>query len=72
MDRGAVCTSGTGCTAGGRNLLDFFETAADARGCLVTAFADNTVTPTAAAVVSYVRQTAGPGLLAGRACSVPR
>lgn len=70
MDRGTICTSGTGCAAGGRNLLDFFETAMDARGCLVTAFADNTVAPKTAAVVSYVRQTAGPGLLAGRSCSV--
>jgi hypothetical protein len=71
MDRGAICTSGTGCSAGGRNLLDFFETAMDGNGCLVTAFADNTVAPKSAAVISYVRQTAGPGLLAGRACSVP-
>lgn len=72
MNNGAICTSGTDCAAGSRNLLDFFETAMDARGCLVTAFADNTVDPNTAAVVSYVRQTAGPGLLAGRACSVPR
>jgi hypothetical protein len=72
MNNGAICTSGTDCAAGSRNLLDFFETAMDARGCLVTAFADNTVDPQTAAVVSYVRQTAGPGLLAGRACSVPR
>ena len=70
MDRGAICTSGTGCAAGGRNLLDFFETAADQRGCLVTAFADNTVDPKQGAVISYVRQTGGPGLLAGRSCSV--
>ena len=72
MDRGAICTSGTGCSAGGRNLLDYFETAMDAPGCLLTAYADNTVNPETAAVVSYVRQTAGPGLLAGRSCSVPR
>jgi hypothetical protein len=72
MNRGAICTSGTGCSAGSRNLLDFFETAMDPRGCLLTAFADNTVDPNSGAVVSYVRQTAGPGLLAGRNCSVPR
>jgi len=72
MNHGPICTSGTGCPAGSRNLLDFFETAMDRRGCLVTAFADNTVTPGSGAVVSYVRQTAGPGLLAGRACSLPR
>jgi hypothetical protein len=68
MDRGAICTSGTGCAAGGRNLLDFFETAADRNGCLVTAYADNTVAPADGAVISYVRQTAGPGLRAGHAC----
>ena len=71
MQRGSICTSGTSCSTGGRNLLDFFETAMDGSGCLVTAFADNTVAPKIAAVVSYVRQTAGPGLLARRACSVP-
>jgi hypothetical protein len=70
MDRGAICTSGTGCSTGGRNLLDFFETAMDASGCLVTAFADNTIAPKAGAVISYVRQTGGPGLLARRDCSV--
>jgi hypothetical protein len=70
MHRGPICTSGTGCAAGSRNLLDFFETAADPRGCLVTAYADNTADD-AGAVISYVRQTAGPGLRAGRACSVP-
>jgi hypothetical protein len=72
MHRGAVCTSGTGCAAGSRNLLDFFETDLDRAGCLVTAFADNAVDPTKGAVVSYVRQTAGPGLNAAHPCSVPR
>lgn len=68
MARGSICTSGTACSPGSRNLLDFFETAMDGNGCLVTAYADNTVSPKVAAVVSYVRQTAGPGLLARRAC----
>ncbi|HET7531306.1 MAG TPA: sialidase family protein [Mycobacteriales bacterium] len=68
MHHGAICTSGTGCATGTRNLLDFFETAVDGNGCLVTAYADNTVDPATAAVVSYVRQTAGPGLRAGHAC----
>ena len=59
MNKGQICTSGTDCTTGGRNLLDFFETAADARGCLVTAFTDNSSgTP----YISFVRQAAGPGL----------
>ena len=68
MHHGSICTSGTGCAAGTRNLLDFFETAADPNGCLVTAYADNTVDPATGAVVSYVRQTGGPGLRAGHAC----
>ncbi|MDQ1695333.1 MAG: hypothetical protein QOJ03_686, partial [Frankiaceae bacterium] len=72
MHRGNICTSGTGCDAGTRNLLDFFETDVDLRGCLVTTYADNTVAPTSGAVVSYVRQTDGPGLRAGHACTVPR
>lgn len=61
MQKGPICTSGTGCATGSRNLLDFFETAADEHGCLVTAYADNH-TGASAAVVSYVRQTSGPGL----------
>ena len=65
MNRGQICTSGTGCSSGGRNLLDFFETAADARGCLLTAFTDNSSgTP----YISFVRQTSGPGLQTG-ACA---
>jgi hypothetical protein len=68
MHHGSICTSGTGCGTGTRNLLDFFETAADPNGCLVTSYADNTVDPATGAVVSYVRQTGGPGLLAGRSC----
>jgi hypothetical protein len=68
MHHGSICTSGTGCATGTRNLLDFFETAMDPNGCLVTAYADNTVDPATGAVVSYVRQTSGPGLRAGRSC----
>src|SRR4051794_18237822 len=61
MHRGPICTSGTGCATGSRNLLDFFETGMDPRGCLVTAYADNTVGKDGA-VISYVRQVSGPGL----------
>src|SRR3954447_23053046 len=68
MHHGAICTSGTGCDTGTRNLLDFFETAVDPNGGRVTAYADNTVDPATGAVVSYVRQTGGPGLRAGHAC----
>jgi len=67
MQRGPICTSGVGCPGNTRNLFDFFETAADAKGCLLTAYADD-VAGGDAATVSYVRQTAGPGLSARTAC----
>jgi hypothetical protein len=68
MNRGQICTSGTDCSAGGRNLLDFFETASDAHGCLLTAFTDNS---TGTPYISFVRQAAGPGLHA-TACAAQR
>ena len=61
MQKGPICTSGTQCSAGSRDLLDFFETDVDTHGCLVTSYADNAADNTGA-IVSYVRQTAGPGL----------
>ena len=61
MQKGSICTSGTQCPTGSRNLLDFFETDVDEQGCLVTSYADNS-SGGGAAVVSYVRQTGGPGL----------
>jgi hypothetical protein len=64
MQKGPICTSGTGCPTGSRNLLDFFETAVDEQGCLVTAYADND-SGTTGAIVSYVRQASGPGLRSG-------
>jgi len=67
MQKGPICTSGTGCATGSRNLLDFFETAADPQGCLVTAYADNSANGNAA-IVSYVRQKSGPGLRVASNC----
>jgi hypothetical protein len=61
VQKGPICTSGTQCPAGSRNLLDFFETDLDAHGCLVTSYADN-ASDAKGAIVSYVRQTSGPGL----------
>jgi hypothetical protein len=80
LHQGKVCTSGTGCATGTRDLLDFFETDYDADGCLVTAYADNsrdTVSPTGQrtsdknTIVSFARQTSGPGLLADTSCGAP-
>ena len=77
MHRGAVCTSGTGCESGTRDLLDFFETDYDQEGCIVTTYTDNSRDVVAAdgsrvedepTHVAFVRQTAGTGLLATTDC----
>jgi hypothetical protein len=77
LHQGSVCTSGTGCATGTRDLLDFFETDLDANGCLVTAYTDNsrdTVTPAGARSgdeatrVAVVHQNGGDGLIAGKSC----
>ncbi|MCU1592188.1 MAG: hypothetical protein JWP11_3444 [Frankiales bacterium] len=77
MHQGSICTSGTGCATGTRDLLDFFETDLDANGCLVTAYTDNsrdTVAPDGsrtsdqATRIDVVRQSGGDGLLAARPC----
>jgi hypothetical protein len=77
LHKGSVCTSGTGCASGTRDLLDFFETDLDATGCLVTVFTDNsrdTVTPTGARSgdeatrIAVVRQSGGDGLLSAVQC----
>jgi hypothetical protein len=77
LHQGSVCTSGTGCATGTRDLLDFFETDRDANGCLVTAYTDNsrdTVSANGARTgdqatrVAFVRQTSGDGLLSSKPC----
>jgi hypothetical protein len=80
IHQGAVCTSGTGCASGARDLLDFFETDTDANGCLVTTYTDNsrdvvdadgTRSENNVELLGFVRQSAGPGLRAGKDCSGP-
>jgi hypothetical protein len=80
LHQGSICTSGTGCAAGTRDLADFIETDLDARGCLVTAYTDNsrdtvsangTRSPDEATRVAVVRQSGGDGLLASKPCGVP-
>jgi hypothetical protein len=77
MHQGSICTSGTGCASGTRDLADFFETDYDARGCLVTTYTDNSrdvVAPDGERTtdepthIAFVRQTSGPGLLADTDC----
>jgi len=79
MHQGNICTSGTGCAAGTRDLADFFETDLDKRGCLVTTYTDNsrdTVSPTGtrspdeATLVAVVSQNGGTGLLADQPCGL--
>ncbi len=77
VHRGVICTSGTGCATGARDLGDFLETDLDAHGCLVTAYTDNSrdvVTATGvrsvdqSSLAAFVRQQSGPGLLTSTPC----
>jgi hypothetical protein len=77
IHQGSICTSGTGCATGTRDLLDFFETDVDATGCLIAAYTDNsrdgvapngTRSPDNATRIGVVRQTGGDGLLSTVQC----
>jgi hypothetical protein len=41
---GVICTSGTGCAPGTRNLLDLFEVAIDSSGRAGIIYTDDTIT----------------------------
>ena len=41
MHAGNICTSGTGCASGTRDLLDFYQIDLDACGRMVIAYTDN-------------------------------
>ena len=45
IHKGKICTSGTGCSAGTRDLLDFFQIDVDRRGNANIAYTDNLNTP---------------------------
>ena len=45
IHRGSICTSGTGCASGTRDLLDFFQIDVDAQGMANIAYTDNYNTP---------------------------
>jgi hypothetical protein len=45
MHQGSICTSGLGCAAGTRDLLDFFQNEIDERGLANIAYTDNLNTP---------------------------
>jgi hypothetical protein len=68
MHEGAVCTSGTGCAPGTRDLLDFFQVDVDAQGLANIAYTDNLNTPPGTGSdahqewVTFVQQKGGQGL----------
>ena len=45
VQRGAICAGGPDCTAGLRNLLDFFDATIDKEGRVLIGFADGCITP---------------------------
>jgi hypothetical protein len=68
MHVGSICTSGTGCAAGTRDLLDFFQIDIDERGLANIAYTDNLNTPPDGADphqewIKFVQQKGGKGLL---------
>ncbi|HET7677480.1 MAG TPA: sialidase family protein [Candidatus Limnocylindrales bacterium] len=69
IHQGFICTSGTGCDAGTRDLLDYFQVDIDARGMANIAYTDNYNTPPDGSDphqewITFVKQTQGKGLLA--------
>ena len=69
IHKGNICTSGTGCSSGTRDLLDFFQLDLDACGEIIIAYTDNSrdvVTRQGTRPVNrpeyiyFVRQTGGP------------
>jgi hypothetical protein len=68
MHEGAICTSGTGCAPGTRDLLDLFQIDVDAQGLANIAYTDNLNTPPGTGTdlhqewITFVQQQGGKGL----------
>jgi hypothetical protein len=68
MHEGSICTSGTGCAAGTRDLLDFFQIDIDQHGLANIAYTDNLNTPPSGGSdlhqehIFFVQQKTGRGL----------
>lgn len=69
IHKGNICTSGTGCASGTRDLLDFFQDDLDPCGRVVITYTDNSAdvvdktgnrTTNSPELVSFVGQTGGP------------
>jgi hypothetical protein len=70
IQRGSICTSGTGCAAGTRDLLDFFQVDVDRAGFANIAYTDNLNTPPAGSDphqewITFVQQKDGTRLFGG-------
>jgi hypothetical protein len=68
MHQGSICTSGTGCAPGTRDLLDLFQIDIDEEGLANIAYTDNLNTPPDAGDphqewIMFVQQKGGKGLL---------
>lgn len=67
IHRGKICTSGTGCASGTRDLLDFFQVDVDKQGWANIAYTDNLNTPPEGSDphqewITFVQQKAGSRL----------
>jgi hypothetical protein len=67
MHEGSICTSGTGCAPGTRDLLDFFQVDSDRAGWANIAYTDDYNTPPDGSDphqewVTFVQQAGGPRL----------
>jgi hypothetical protein len=67
MHQGSICTSGTGCAAGTRDLLDFFQIDVDRQGMANITYTENLNTPPDGADphqewIMFVQQKGGKGL----------
>jgi hypothetical protein len=68
MHQGPICTSGTGCAPGTRDLLDLFQIDVDRRGMANIAYTDNLNTPPDGSDphqewVTFVQQKGGKGII---------
>ena len=61
---GPICTEGTACPSGTRNLAEYSSFTVDANGFVNMVFSQDQNTPDGLAQVDYVRQTAGPNFIA--------
>ncbi|QQG48169.1 MAG: hypothetical protein HY247_05275 [archaeon] len=64
VHRGPICTEGTACPSGSRNLAEYSSFTIDNYGFANFVIAQDANTTSGFAAIDYVKQTAGPGLFA--------